>query len=228
MHGNSRTVESPQHGCHPALARLDLPAPGRYRCPPDPAGEALFARADAARAGFDGLILDHACGNGESTRWLARARPAALVVGVERSPRRLAAVDPDNTGWARHGNAVFLRTDCVGFWQLARRAGWRADAQFFLYPTPWPKPRHLRRRWHAHPAFGEVLAMGGRLELRTNWPVYAQEFAAVLNAGVTAQRPAQVEPYRPAMTITAFERKYHDSGQTLYRVVADTTAAGDH
>jgi len=219
MQGNSQPVRSPQARAHPGLARRLRRAKAGYARPVRPQAEALFRRLQVLREAFPALVLDHGCGTGESTRRLAERHPDALVAGIDRAAARLARAGLGASGWLQEGNRVLLHADCLDILALARAAGWRAAAQYFLYPSPWPKPRHLRRRWHAHPAFPDVLALGGRLELRTNWAPYAEEFAAAITLLAPERRVALacLEPDEPT---TAFERKYHASGHTLYRVTA--------
>ncbi|HSH49642.1 MAG TPA: SAM-dependent methyltransferase, partial [Halomonas sp.] len=98
-----------------------------------------------------------------------------------------------------------------------------------LYPNPYPKPRHLKMRWQGHPVFPAILALGGRLELRSNWRIYVEEFALALRQATGLE--AEVERYRPASAcaddvdldsayLSPFEKKYHRSGQPLWRLVA--------
>ena len=102
------------------------------------------------------------------------------------------------------------------FWRLALQANWRLERHYLLYPNPWPKPGHLQRRWHAHPVFSDMLGLGGRLEMRCNWSVYAEEFAFSVNrlTGL-AVRPLAVAAGDP---LSPFERKYRRSGHALYSV----------
>ena len=94
---------------------------------------------------------------------------------------------------------------------------------YLLYPNPWPKAKHVKRRWHAHPVFPAIIDLGGRLELRTNWSIYAREFElALTHLGIDA---ARVEPLAPATTWTPFERKYRASGHPLFRLTCDLRAA---
>jgi tRNA (guanine-N7-)-methyltransferase len=162
------------------------------------------------------LILDSGCGTGESTRLLAERFPAALIIGVDKSSDRLSRVGAERFPWSE-GNAIWLRGELSTFWRLALRAGWRLQRHYLFYPNPWPKPGHLQRRWHAHPVFPDLLKLGGRLEMRTNWRVYADEFAFVVNrlSGATVA-PFCVED---AAAVSPFERKYRASGQALYSVV---------
>ncbi|NDY96611.1 tRNA (guanine(46)-N(7))-methyltransferase TrmB [Wenzhouxiangella limi] len=160
------------------------------------------------------LILDAGCGTAQSTAALARRFPDHTVIGVDRSKSRLARA-PDLPG-----NAFAVRADLADFWRLARMAGWQLRRHYLLYPNPWPKPGHLQRRWHAHPVWPDLLALGGWLELRTNFDRYAEEFARALEL---AGHPShlQVLSLAPEAAISAFETKYARSGHRLYRVTAD-------
>jgi len=114
---------------------------------------------------------------------------------------------------------LLLRARVADIWRLLEKAGIRLARHYLLYPNPWPKPRHLGRRWHAHPVFPSLLALGGRLEIRTNWRIYAEEFARALALyGVEAD---EVVSFRPDdAPLSPFERKYAASGHELFRIVA--------
>ena len=87
-------------------------------------------------------------------------------------------------------------------------------------PTPWPKSKHLKRRVHGHPAFKLLLQLGGRIELRSNWQVYVEEFAVAMHlAGVRGL--VQMVP-ETAPAISLFERKYRDSDHHLWRFMSHT------
>lgn len=158
------------------------------------------------------LILDAGCGVGLSTRRLAVQFPEHSVIGVDRSEHRLGR---------DHGelpaNALLVRADLVDFWRLADQARWAPERHYLLYPNPYPKAAHLKMRWHGHPVFPTVLALGGRLEVRTNWQLYIDEFAQAVTQ-VTGQQ-AHVSPLLPdGDYLTPFEAKYDQSGQTLWRL----------
>jgi tRNA G46 methylase TrmB len=161
------------------------------------------------------LVLDAGCGTGASTQRLAAMHPDCVVIGVDKSVHRLArggivAVP------ARQGNCLWVRAELASFWRLALEAGWRLRHHYLLYPNPWPKPGQLGRRWHGHPVFPALLALGGRLELRCNWHVYAEEFARAAKQ-VTGQA-ARVSEVPAGTPISPFEAKYRASGHRLYRV----------
>jgi len=121
-------------------------------------------------------------------------------------------------------NALLIRADLADFWRLARQAGWRLDAHFLLYPNPWPKPGHLQRRWHAHPVFPDLLRLGGRLELRSNFRLYLDEFQTALR--LVGVQVGEVVSFRPEFPISPFEAKYSASGHELFRLTVhlETTA----
>lgn len=160
------------------------------------------------------MILDSGCGNGESARALAHTYPDRLVVAIDKSQARIAKA---RAGEAR-GNLVIARADCVDIWRLAHAARWPVERHLLLYPNPWPKAKHLRRRWHGHPVFTTLVALGGRIEVRSNWEIYVAEFALALATLGTGR--AEVRQLRPDQPLGAFERKYLASGQPLYQVSA--------
>ncbi|QOC23326.1 SAM-dependent methyltransferase [Wenzhouxiangella sp. AB-CW3] len=171
--------------------------------------ESVLARLQAAPA----LVLDSGCGTGSSTGILARRHPDALVVGIDKSSARLARAPelPDN--------ALLLRAELADFWRLLIRDGLRPVRHYLLYPNPWPKPAHLKRRWHAHPVFPNLLALGGWLELRTNFETYAYEFARALAlAGVSDVEVVSLAIDEP---ISPFERKYADSRHRLCKLTVN-------
>lgn len=169
------------------------------------------------------LVLDAGCGTGRSTWALARRHPDHLVVGVDKSVARLSrgrSVPDKPDGQSA---PLWLRMDLGWLWRLLAHDRVRAARQLLLYPNPWPKPGQLRRRWHAHPAFGAMLAVGGQLELRTNWWIYAEEMRLAL--WVVGRRAVidRLPPTTDDLT-TAFEHKYRASGHPLWRLRCDLDA----
>lgn len=171
------------------------------------------------------LILDAGCGTGTSTRTLAHRYTDHLVLGLDRSAHRLsrgkAQDDWEKAKQALAPNAHFIRMDLMDFYPLAAAAGLTAARHYLFYPNPYPKPAQIARRWHASPVFPDLLRLSPIHELRTNWKIYAEEFAAAARlSGYTAQ----AEPFKTSdgEGISAFETKYAASGHDLWcvRVVA--------
>ena len=216
-HHPSRFVRSLQKDTHPRLDRVVDAHLRRVWAAPlhAPTVQAFDALRDAIGGDPRRLVLDSGCGSGESTRLIARTLPDCLVIGVDKSPSRLSRTGA--TAFPhREGNAWWLRAELPTFWRLALSAGWRVRRHYLLYPNPWPKPAHMRRRWHGHPVFPDLLRLGGVLEMRCNWEIYALEFAAAVNRALgTRAAPRLLED----STITSpFERKYRASGHPLYSV----------
>jgi tRNA G46 methylase TrmB len=210
-------VNSSQQGVHPRLtAVVDAHLRRLWQAPlHSPSVDAFDALKTQLGGDTRRLVLDSGCGTGASTRLIARALPDCLVIGIDKSRSRLLRTG--STAFPhREGNAVWLRAELSTFWRLAVQAGWRLRRHYLLYPNPWPKPGQLRRRWHAHPVFPDVLSLGGQLEMRCNWGVYALEFAAAVNRVLGAD----VRPRPPCESnITSpFERKYRAAGHPLYSV----------
>lgn len=217
--GFARAVQSPQREVHPRLASIVLRhLTSASRAPiPEHTRDAFASVAQRIAAEPRPLVLDSGCGTGHSSLTLARSTPEAWVIGIDRSQARLAR-GPFADAAGLPQNLLLIRAEIAGFWRLARAAGWQLARHCLYYPNPYPKPDQLMRRWHAHPALVDLLALGGALELRSNWAIYVEEFAQALQlAGIAAT----VEPIDiQAPVTTLFERKYAAAGQTLYRLTA--------
>ncbi|NML24553.1 tRNA (guanine(46)-N(7))-methyltransferase TrmB [Zoogloea dura] len=219
MYANSRIPESAQPGVHEhLLERVAKHAGSDFRKPFLDYNKAAFADSLAGWDGHAPLILDAGCGVGHSTIQLARAFPDHWVIGVDQSEDRLSRKKPYPDALLPK-NMVFVRADLVDYWRLMAEAGIRLARHYILYPNPWPKIGHLSRRWHAHPVFPFVPRLGGRLECRSNWNIYVEEFTEAL--GLLIGRPVPWESFEAPSPLTPFERKYRDSGQTLYRCVVE-------
>lgn len=221
---NSRVPSSAQSGVHEHLALLlDRHADAPFRKPYADynrrACDDSLQRWQQVAPGAP-LILDACCGVGESSIALAHAFPGHYVIGVDQSASRLARKSAGKgDADCLPANVDLVRADLVDYWRLLHDAGVRADRHYLLYPNPWPKIGHLARRWHGHAVFPTVLALGGVLECRSNWRIYVEEFCyAVERLGAGS---AACEIYVPEMVLTPFERKYQNSGHTLYRGCVD-------
>ncbi len=210
----SRQVESTQDSVHQQLGQtvlthLDKP----YRKPIQAHNLAAFADMEILRREITTApILDSGCGNGESTQVLTTRFPDHLVFGIDRSLARLG-----ETRRQIADNGYLIRANLEDIWRLCERAGWHLHRHFLFYPNPYPKPGQLRRRWHGHAVFPALLALGGQVEVRSNWQIYTEEFAAACSM---AGFPGRSERLAVDVPISPFERKYLASGHSLYRCIA--------
>ena len=130
--------------------------------------------------------LEIGCGNGEHLAALATAHPERDYFGVEvHKPGvghllLLAATNKlANLRVSMHDAVEVLRT------QIAPAS---LDEVLVLFPDPWHKKRHHKRRL-IQPPFVELVASrmrgGGVLRLATDWEEYARQMLEVLGAAAT-------------------------------------------
>lgn len=201
-----------RHVAHPYLKPL-LP----YNCQAFATAITAWRQADASAP----LVLDAGCGVGWSSLRLAEEFPDHFIIAVDQSLDRLERRKPAPPP----SNLIFVRADLVDFWRLLATEGIQLARHYLLYPNPWPKIGHLARRWHGHAVFPTVLALGGRLECRSNWKIYIDELAAAVRQ-ITGQA-VETAVYTPeGAPLTPFEAKYQASAQTLYRAVVNLPSCG--
>ena len=172
------------------------------------------------------LLFDSFCGTGVSTQKIAIANPNAFVIGIDRSIERLSKTYNQQLP----ENALLVQAECADFWLLAKQAEWQLAKHTIYYPNPYPKAKHVKRRWHAHPAYPLLFELGGEVELRTNWKIYADEFSQAFSyaldyLGDTKLNCKGVENLSfdsvnegslDSEFMTLFEKKYFQNGQKLY------------
>ena len=223
----SGLVNSGQTGVHPHLEKhlrrhLETPWLQPFHLPT----VEVYRQLEEAGVFSTGqpIILDSGCGTGKSTQRLAALYPGHVVIGVDRSHIRLAKSGV-NSSFLRSGNCILARAELTTFWRLMARDGQSPERNYLFYPNPWPKPGHLSRRWHGHPVFPQLLSLGGEIEMRCNWEIYAQEFARAIN--LATGMVVEVKNIRPESGISPFEQKYLERGQRLFcvKVVLDGTGS---
>jgi len=217
---NSRQITDAQEGIHKNLESIvKKHLQNRHRKPIAEHTQTAFKNIktviDKALAQGKPLIFDSCCGTAMSTGILADENPEALVIGIDRSAVRLGKEYNNKLP----DNAHLVQAECADFWHLAKQQNWKLFKHTILYPNPYPKPKHLKRRWHGHPAFGDLLALGGDIELRTNWKVYADEFCKAVDIAKEKENCHKVVSFIAEKPLTLFEKKYQNSGQKLYRCV---------
>ncbi len=221
-HCEHALVRARREGLHPRLhALLDKHLHHPWRKPIAAHSRQAFANLAAQiQAASGSLVLDSGCGVGAAAGPISANHPDCLILAIDKSQVRLdrarRAQLPDNV--------LSVRAELADFWRLLHQHSIRLRAHYLLYPNPWPKVGQLARRWHGHPVFPHLLALGGRLELRSNWPIYVQEFAAAVRWASRDGISARAAEFQVLDPWTPFERKYLLGGQKLYRYRADLSA----
>ena len=220
MRGNSRTVESQQDGVHEKLeAIVEKYQRTENRRPIHAHTQQAFDDVADWLSDWQGeVILDSCCGVGKSTAGLAERYPQARIVGIDKSALR---VNKHQHYQSEQDNYRVVRADVVDFWRLMRvacqQSPWRISAHYLLYPNPYPKSSQVQKRWHASQAMPDLMALSPRIEVRSNWLIYIEEFAvAAAKYGMQCEI-AEVNSQQPALT--PFEQKYQDSGQQCWHLL---------
>ena len=159
-------------------------------------------------------------GNGDNLLTLAGLRPAEDFLGIEvhRPGVGRLLLQLKERGL---GNVRVICRDAVEMLERTLR-GQCLDEILILFPDPWPKKRHHKRRL-IQPAFVALLAdrlkSGGALRLATDWEPYAVEMLATLSTeprlrniaadGGFVPRPAERSP-------TRFERRGERLGHRVW------------
>lgn len=195
---------------HEALARLRP----RWGVPVDGAAldlVRLFGRSAP-------VVLEIGSGTGEATAALAAADPERDVLAVDvhtpgvASLLRLAERAGLTNVRVAEGDALVVLRDMLPPGSL--------DEVRVLFPDPWPKARHHKRRL-VQPPFAALVAArlreGGRLHVATDWPDYAEQVLDVVAAD--PHLSGGVVP-RPARPVTRFEARAHAAARPVADVVA--------
>ena len=166
-------------------------------------------------------VLEIGFGNGETLVDLARRHPERDYLGIdvyEPGIGRLLAA----AAQAELTNLRVLRGDAS---QLLRSSIAPASLEtiLLLFPDPWPKKRHHKRRL-VQSGFVELLAgrlePGGIVHLATDWQNYAEHMLAVLEAEPLLENAAGPGNFYDAADerpVTKFERR----GTHLGHVIRD-------
>ncbi|WP_300363033.1 methyltransferase domain-containing protein, partial [uncultured Pseudoalteromonas sp.] len=151
---NSRSIVSNQPGLHEKLDEIVLKhLSAEFKKPIAEHTQSAFDQVNEKVQAFAGpIILDSCCGVGESTANLAKRHPDALVIGIDKSSHRLDKHDIEYKQ-TDAGQYILVQADLNDFWRLAVAANWQPSHHYLLYPNPWPKAKHLQRRWHGAAIF---------------------------------------------------------------------------
>jgi tRNA (guanine-N7-)-methyltransferase len=167
-------------------------------------------------------VLEIGFGNGENLVSLASGRPEADFLGIEvHRPgvgRLLLALEE-----RKLANVRVICHDAVEVLERHLAPGSVGEI-LILFPDPWPKKRHHKRRLVQGPFLALLagrLEPGGVLRLATDWEPYAREMLATLAAeprlrnlapgGGFAPRPGE----RP---VTRFERRGERLGHRVWEL----------
>ena len=165
-------------------------------------------------------VLEIGFGNGDNLAVLAAAQPERDFIGVEVHPPgvghlllKAAQANLNNLRVVQHDAVEVLRESILPD---------SLDAILVLFPDPWHKKRHHKRRLVSR-AFAELAASrlkpGGTLQLATDWTPYAEWMLDTLNAtpGLRNCSPeGRYMPRNPTRITTRFERRGERLGHAVH------------
>jgi len=161
------------------------------------------------------LHIDLGCGDGSFLSELAWRYPAQNFLGIDRLVGRVAKACRKV---AAQENVRILNVEnsyAVGY--LIPEAS--VETFYLLFPDPWPKRRHHRRRIvtpHFLDSIHRALADDGSLRIATDQLDY---FEQIRRAGQNHAGFAIVDVSgRPDLPLTKFERRFSALGAPIYRL----------
>jgi tRNA (guanine-N7-)-methyltransferase len=166
------------------------------------------------------LTVEIGFGNGDNLLDMAAAHPDRDYLGIEvHRPgigRLLLALES-----RRLSNVRVICDDAVEVLERHLPPG-SIDELLILFPDPWPKKRHHKRRL-VQAGFVQLacerLAVGGVLRLATDWEPYAQEMLATLGANPGLRNLAADAGFIPRpqeRQTTRFERRGERLGHGVF------------
>ena len=159
------------------------------------------------------VTLEIGFGHGETLLHEAQTCPSHNVLGIEvHQPALMNALKgADRLGL---GNLRLMNGDATEL--LPHLVEGSLHQIRILFPDPWPKWRHRKRRLIQAPFLAQCarcVEAGGRLHLATDWPTYADQIEDLLKQSVDWGS----EPILPDRPSTHFERR----GRTLWHPIRE-------
>ena len=188
--------------------------------PPDTIGSAFWTDAFGRTAP---LVVEVGFGNGAALAELAKTHPDWNCVGVDvyrpGFGALMLACDRDGID-----NVRIADTEARCF--LHRLEPGCLHRLLVFFPDPWPKKRHHKRRL-VDADFATVAAqrleVDGAFALATDWPPYAEQMQAVLDAEPDLQGGPAARAMRP---VTPFEVKGLAGGRPVVDLEYRRTPTG--
>jgi tRNA (guanine-N7-)-methyltransferase len=169
--------------------------------------EKLFGRNAA-------LHVDLGCGDGSFLCALAQRMPERNFLGTERLLGRIRAAARKAT---TIGNVRLLQMESSYAVRYLFPPG-SVEVFYLLFPDPWPKRRHWRRRIvneNFLRAINQALISGGTLHIATDCVDYFEKIKDIAQANPDF---AAVDFTHIDLPDTKFERKFRAQGVTIYRL----------
>ena len=191
--------------------------------------ESLLNRLDVKRIfGRDAALhVDLGCGDGSFLCVLAQRMPEKNFLGIERLLGRFrsAAV---KAAKIRNVRVLRMESSYMVRYLLPPRS---VETFYLLFPDPWPKRRHWRRRIVTPDllkAISRALVHGGTLLIATDHLSYFEKIKEIAQANLDL---ASVDPASVDLPQSRFARIFQQQGAAIYwlelRKISDSEAHTD-
>lgn len=216
----SKSVTTNQEGIHDDLQKIYQRYTLNYQRPIADFSKATYQEIKSCAQDLQ-IIFDFGCGIGESTYHLAKSNPDSVVIGIDKSLSRL---ERKNIFKKEHiENMHLFRGELLDLIFLIFR-GYQTNElkikkMYFLYPNPWPKKIHVKRRFHANPIAPFIFGINVPIVLRSNWKLYLEEFIFMANLFERSKHELKQIDVDHQGALTPFERKYTQSDQPVYELI---------
>ncbi|MEP6698143.1 MAG: tRNA (guanosine(46)-N7)-methyltransferase TrmB [Verrucomicrobiota bacterium] len=182
--------------------------PASYPSPLDL--QTIYGRAAA-------LEVDLGCGDGAFLASMAAPNPARNFLGIERLPGRVCSACKKITR-AELTNARVLRWETSDVVRQLLPPG-SVDVFHLMFPDPWPKRRHHRRRLFNADFLASVhraLGPQGTLRITTDHLDY---FKSIENLAGRSPHFSLRHETEPAAGVSTFGKRFHERGIAIHRLV---------
>lgn len=166
------------------------------------------------------VTFEIGCGMGETSVKIAADNPGKNYLGTEVYPAGIGSLLGRIQASGLH-NIRVLAFDAVDILRHRIEPA-SLDAVHILFPDPWPKKRHHKRRL-IQPVFADLLASrmkpGAYVHCATDWVPYAEQMLDVLSACAALENAAGSEQWLPRpdwRPVTKFEERGLKRGYVVH------------
>ena len=181
-------------------------------------------KGELALPGDVPIDLEIGCGVGLHPILYATKNPGRVLIAIEHTKTRFSKFRNRLQHHPHIKNIIPIHEDAV-LWVSKILLEHSVDKIFLLYPNPYPKARHLNKRWYAMPFMSCLLSklkIQGTLTIATNEKFYGEGafeyFTSYWELELKDREVIQKKTHPEYAPRSHFEKKYFERGDNLYRL----------
>lgn len=164
------------------------------------------------------LVVDLGCGEGSFLVAMAQCHPDKNFLGIERLLGRVnSTAHKIDKGKIDNARVLRLETSYAVRYLLPPES---AETFYLLFPDPWPKRRHRRRRVVREEfldSIHEALIPGGTLHVATDQRDYFEHLKRITSQ-LDGFKPSSCDQEDVDLPMTKFEKRFREKGEPIYRL----------